>query len=99
MRKYKKIYQKNIPKKSKNNRSGKRMLECWKKEDRNWLRRFKNTRIEISTIYFWLMRALGTRKIQLEKEKSKIRCLWTQLNFIQGLIEFMEGLIARKLIF
>jgi hypothetical protein len=28
MRKYKKIYQKNIPKKSKNNRSGKRMLEC-----------------------------------------------------------------------
>jgi hypothetical protein len=41
----------------------------------------------------------GTRKIQLEKEKSKIRCLWTQLNFIQGLIEFMEGLIARKMIF
>jgi len=45
------------------------------------------------------MRALGIRKIQLDKEKSKIRCLWTQLNFIQGLIEFMEGLIARKLIF
>jgi hypothetical protein len=30
------------------------------------------------------------------EEKSKIRYLWTQLNFIEGLIEFMEGLIARK---
>jgi hypothetical protein len=42
------------------------------------------------------MRALLTKKIQFEKEMSKIRCLWTQLNFIEGLIEFMEGLIARK---
>jgi hypothetical protein len=32
-------------------------------------------------------------------EKSKIRCLWTQLNFIEGLIEFMKGLIARKINF
>jgi hypothetical protein len=30
VRKYEKIYQKNIWKKSKNNRSEKRMLECWK---------------------------------------------------------------------
>jgi hypothetical protein len=37
-----------------------------------------------------------TRKIQFEKEKFKIRCLLTQLNFIESLIEFMEGLIARK---
>ena len=44
------------------------------------------------------MRALLTNKIQVKEEKSKIRCLWTELNFIQGLIEFMEGLIARKLI-
>jgi len=29
----------------------------------------------------------------------KIRCLWTRLNFIEGLIEFMEGLIARKIDF
>jgi len=42
------------------------------------------------------MRALLTKKIQFEKEMSKIRCLWIQLNFIEGLIEFMEGLIARK---
>jgi hypothetical protein len=42
------------------------------------------------------MRALLTKKIQFEKEKSKIRCLWTQLNFIECLIEFMEVLIARK---
>jgi len=45
------------------------------------------------------MRALLTKKIQFEKEKSKIRCLWTQLNFIGGLIEFMESLIARKIYF
>ena len=42
------------------------------------------------------MRAMLTKKIQFKEEKSKIRCLWTQLNFIEGLIEFMEGLIARK---
>jgi len=46
-----------------------------------------------------LIRALLTKKIQFEEEKSKIRCLWTQLNFIKGLIEFMESLIARKIDF
>jgi len=45
------------------------------------------------------MRARRTKKIQFEEEKSKIRGLWTQLNFIEGLIEFMEGLIARKIDF
>jgi hypothetical protein len=45
------------------------------------------------------MRDLLTNKIQFKKEKFKIRCLWTQLNFIEGLIEFMEGLIARKIDF
>ena len=38
-------------------------------------------------------------KIQFKEEKSKIRCLWTQLNFIKGLIEFMKGLIERKIEF
>jgi hypothetical protein len=42
------------------------------------------------------MRALLTKKIQFEEERSKIRCLLTQLNLIEGLIEFMEVLIARK---
>jgi hypothetical protein len=42
------------------------------------------------------MRALLMKKIQFEEEKSKIRCLWTQLNFIKSLIEFMEGLITKK---
>jgi len=42
------------------------------------------------------MRALLTKENQFEEEMSKIRCLWTQLNFIESLIEFMEGLIARK---
>jgi hypothetical protein len=45
------------------------------------------------------MRALLTKKIQFEEEKSKIMYLWTQLNFIEGLIEFMEVLIARKIDF
>jgi len=45
------------------------------------------------------MRALLIKKIQFEKEMSKTKCLWTQLNFIEGLIEFMKGLIARKINF
>jgi hypothetical protein len=45
------------------------------------------------------MRALLTKKIQVEEEKFKIRCLCTQLNFIEGLIEFMESLITRKIDF
>ena len=45
------------------------------------------------------MIALLTKKIQFEKEKSKIRGLRTQLNFIEGLIEFIEFLIARKIDF
>ena len=45
------------------------------------------------------MRALLMKKIQFEEEKSKIRCLWAQLNVIEGLIEFMESLIAKKIDF
>jgi len=37
-----------------------------------------------------------TKKSQFEEEKSKIGCSWTQLNFIEGLIAFMEGLMERK---
>jgi hypothetical protein len=45
------------------------------------------------------MRALLMKKIQFEEEKFKIRCLWTKLNFIEGLIEFLKGLIARNIDF
>jgi hypothetical protein len=45
------------------------------------------------------MRSLLAKKIQFKKEKFKIGCLRTQLDFTEGLIEFMKGLIARKLIF
>ena len=45
------------------------------------------------------MKALLMKKNQFEEAKFKIRCLWTQLNFIEGLIEFMEGSIARKIDF
>ena len=51
------------------------------------------------TVFYWLMRAMLTNKIQFEKEKFKIRYLWTQLYFIEGLIEFMKSLIERKLDF
>ena len=50
-------------------------------------------------VFCWLMIALLTKKIQFEEEKSKIRYLWTQLSFIEGLIEFMEVLITRKIDF
>jgi len=59
----------------------------------------KKYKDENLTVYFWPMRALLTKKIQFEEEKFKIRCLWTQLNFIKGFIEFMEGLITRKIDF
>jgi hypothetical protein len=49
---------------------------CWS-ADQNLLRRFKNAKD-----WNLIVRALSTRKIQFEKEKSKIRCLWTQLNLI-----------------
>jgi hypothetical protein len=42
------------------------------------------------------MIALLTKKIQFEEENSKIKCWWTQLNFIEGLIEFMEGLLQKQ---
>jgi len=43
----------------------------------------------------WVMR----KKIQFEEENCKIRCLRTQLDFVERLIEFMKGLIARKIDF
>jgi len=45
------------------------------------------------------VRALLIKKILFEEEMYKIRCIWAQLNFIESLIEFMEGLIARKIDF
>jgi hypothetical protein len=35
----------------------------------------------------------------ISEEKSKIICLRTQLDFFERLIEFMKGLIARKIDF
>jgi len=45
------------------------------------------------------MRAMLAKKIQFNKDKFKIGCLRAQLDFIKGLIKFMEGLITRRLIF
>jgi len=50
------------------------------------------------TVYYWLMKAILTKKIEFEEEKSKIRCLRTQLDFVERLIEFTK-VIARKINF
>jgi hypothetical protein len=42
------------------------------------------------------MKTLFAKKIQFEEEKLKGGCLRTQLDFFEGLIEFIEGLIAIK---
>jgi hypothetical protein len=63
------------------------------------LRKFKKYKDWNFTVYVLLMNALLTKKIQFEEEKSKIKCLWTQLDFLERLIEFMKGLIARKIDF
>jgi len=61
--------------------------EVQKYKDWNW------------TVYIWLMKSLLTKKIQFEEEKSKIKCLWTQLNFIVDLIEEGFDCDKKKIIF
>jgi len=51
------------------------------------------------TVYCLLIKAILTKKIQFEKEKFKIKSLRTQLDFVERLIEFIKGLIARKIDF
>ena len=78
--------------------SEKRMPER-QENDQKLVEEVKKYEDQNLTVYTLLMRALLTKKIQFKEEKSKIRCLWTQLNFIKGLIEFMKGLIERKIEF
>jgi hypothetical protein len=79
----------------KKNSSEKRILKCLENGKKlvEEVKKYKDWNL---IVYFWLMRALLTKKIQFEEEKSKFRCLYTWLNFIEGLMEFMEGLITRK---
>ena len=49
------------------------------------------------TVYHRPVRALLTKKILFEEEKYKIKCWWTQLNFIEGLIDFMEGWLQKNM--
>jgi len=78
--------------------SEKRMPER-QENDQKLVEEVKKYEDQNLTVYTLLMRALLTKKIQFKEEKSKIRCLWTQLNFIKGLIEFMEGWLQEELIF
>jgi len=89
LKKYKKI--KDIIKKY---NSEKRMPER-STNGQKWVKEVQKYEDWNLTVFCWLMRALLTKKIQFEEEKSKIRCLWVQLNFIEGLIKFIESLIAR----
>jgi len=95
-RKYKKRQKNYIRKKTKKIVVVRRGCQSAQKIANNWLRKFKSKRNWNLTVYFWPMKALLTKKIQFEKEKSIIICIRTQLNFIECLIEFMEGMIARK---
>jgi len=55
----------------------------------------KIQKLKFDSIYL-TDKSLVEKENSIRGEKFKIRCLWTQLNFIEGLIEFMEGLFARK---
>jgi len=67
------------------------------KMTKNWLRRFKNTRIEIWRYIVDWWEPNWQTKFNLRKKCPKSYVYWTQLIFIEGLIEFIEGLIARKI--
>jgi len=59
----------------------------------------KILRLKFDNIFFTDKKTLLLKKFKFEEKKFKIRCLWIWLNFIESLIEFMEGLIARKIDF
>jgi hypothetical protein len=63
---------------------------------KDWLRKIKKIQRLKFTIYFQMMKTLLAKKIKFKEEKFKIGCLRNQLDFVEGLIEFMEDLIARK---
>jgi hypothetical protein len=44
------------------------MLERPENGQKNWLRRIKNTKIEILTVYTWMMRAVLEKKFQFEEK-------------------------------
>jgi hypothetical protein len=69
-----------------------RRSQSAQKMAKNWWRMCKNTKIEIWQYIVGWWEPCWQKKNQFEKEISKIRCLWTQLNFI-------ECLIARKVDF
>jgi len=54
------------------NNNNSRRLERSENGQKNWLRRLKNTRIEIFTIYTWMIRALLEKKIQFEEKSPKL---------------------------
>jgi len=58
-------------------------------------------RLKNSTVYFLLIKVLLAKKNSIWEEKFKIEFLRTQLEFflIQGLFEFIEDLIVRKINF
>ena len=66
---------------------------------KNWLRMFKNQKLIFDSISLTDEGPDDKENSIWGKKNAKIRSLWTQLNFIEGLIEFIEVLIARKIDF
>jgi len=87
--KSKKIYI--FKRKQKNNSSENRMLKH-PKNSQSWLRKLKNLKkkLKFDNIFLTNKGLIDKKKIQFEKEKSKIRCLRNQLDFIERLIKFMK---------
>jgi hypothetical protein len=48
------------------------MLERTENDQNNWLSWLTNTKIEILTVYTWMMRALLEKKIQFEEKNPKL---------------------------
>jgi len=59
----------------------------------------KNTKIGFFDSIFLKEESPVGRENLIWREKAKIGYLWTQLDFIEGLVEFTEVLIARKIEF
>jgi hypothetical protein len=78
----------------KNNNSEKKGCQDAKKWSKIGWEGLKIQRLKFDSILLTGESHVDKKNSIWEKKRSKIRCLWTQLNFIEGLIEFMESLIA-----
>jgi len=73
---------------------------CWNTEKgQNWLKRFKNTKGENLAVYFWQIRALFTKKIQVGEEKSKNQMFMDSIKFYPRFNWIYRGFDCKKIDF